>query len=124
MGGKDWKAEARRLLEGAVGGNDNAPEAALQQGAGIHFHGPVTVNLMGECPQPSAGTQRRALQDRLKGFLQAEGTRTAAAFREELQRTYRKADVDELTNPELADLLANFQKLIRLARLLGATAKR
>ena len=118
MGGEDWKAEARRLLDAAQGANDNSGGKA---GTNFHFHGPVTLNFHGDC---SAANQRRILQDRLNGFLLAEGDNTTAAFQEELSRLYRKTDVDQFSNQELADLVANFTKLIRLARVLGTTPKR
>lgn len=119
MSGKDWTAEARRLLNDAVRGNGGASRAGA---AGIHFHAPVTIHFGSsgsEGPQ-----QRPTLEARLQGLLDGEGAPVVAAFRDELARTYGKDQVEALTNLELADLLANFNKLLRMARILAITPPR
>lgn len=116
---RDWKAEARRLLSGAMGENDNTPRNAAD--GGIHFHGPVTmVNLFADC----ADTQGRIIRKRIKSRLDAEGKPTASAFSEELSRAYGKPSVDEMTDTELTDLLSQFDRLVRIARVLAVTPRR
>ncbi|MCR6632950.1 MAG: hypothetical protein NVV74_24500 [Magnetospirillum sp.] len=117
----DWKMEARRLLAQMGGNNDNAQKEASP--SGIHFHGPVTVNVaIGD--GLDATIQRLTLQARLQGYLAAEGDAVAKAFREELEHAYGRNGVDTLTNSELVDLMANINKLLRAARMLAATPKR
>lgn len=123
MGGKDWKAEAQRLLAEALGNNDNGLLPLPRPEPGMHFYGPVTmVNVINDGPVP--GAQRQVLQARLTGQVQAEGLPVAAAFQEELGRVYGTSSIDRLTDTQLGDLLGRFERMIRIARLLAVTPKR
>lgn len=125
MAGEDWKAEARRLLADAVGNNDNRHPGpnSPQSKADAHFADPgVPGDLANDDCTP--GLQRRVLQARLQGWLLAEGTAVAAAFGEEVERSYGVRELDRLDDAQLADLLGRFDRLIRIARMLAVTPKR
>lgn len=99
MADRDWVAEARDLLAQAVGTNDNAPP-----------------------PGNSYDQQRRRLLDRLHGYLAAQDDGVAAAFGDELLRLFGTDRPEALDQRQLAHMLAGFDKLMRAARLLAATA--
>lgn len=116
---EDALAEARRILQEAVGANDNGCEPAA--GTPAVFHGPVTVNVTIVTGVPEAERQRVALIERVRGFVAAEGEGVATAFRELVVREFAVPSFDTLTGAQLNQLLGGFNKLLRAARLLSAT---
>lgn len=101
MSEQDWKAEARRLLDEALGANDNA----AGRGDGV-------------------ARQRRTLLDRLHGYLVAQGAPVEAAFRAEVRRLFGAQSLDALDDGQLAELLSRFETVLRMARMLAATPDR
>lgn len=117
MGGKDWTAEARRLLASAAGSNDN--RQISQVAPTIIFQAPVTVlNLTMESGMDA---QRKTLIHRLEGLLAGEGEKVEEAFRGELKRAFGTDAVADLQDTQLADLVSGFNTMLRFARLLSGT---
>lgn len=120
MGGKDWTAEARRLLASAAGTNDNRSHAPIAPT--FIFQAPVTVlnlTVPAGFDETSPEAQRRTLIHRLDGALAAEGEKVAEAFRGELRRAFGQDSVDALPDGQLAELVSGFNTMMRFARLLA-----
>lgn len=115
----NWKQEARRLLAEAAGTNDNRAKG----GGDVVFHAPVTVNVFSDGAL-SDQMQRLVLVERLRGFMAAEANGVAEAFAEQLQHAFGKTSVDDLDTTQLQQLLAEFAKLIKAARIFAAGNKR
>lgn len=118
---RDWKLEARRLLADVTGANDDAPRAAPQERPLIVFQAPVTVNVSVGHDRSAPEAQRAILQDRLSGFLAAEGPAFEEAFIGEVRRQFGKGHLADLDIQELGRLLAGFTSICQAARLLAAT---
>lgn len=115
MGGKDWTAEARRLLASAAGSNDNRQQS--RDVSTIIFQAPITVlNLTMES---SCGAQRKTLLHRLEGVLAGEGEKVEEAFRGELKRAFGTESVADLNDGQLASLVSGINTMLRFARLLS-----